>query len=127
MRFITKVVKRSVPSRRLHARIPARATGRLPYQSNASSFRDFGCSFRAILKPPCDLADKYRAITPAGWKQFAIEYRHGTARYHIRVENPHGVESGVARVWLDGQTQNGHSIPLADDGQSHEVRVEMGS
>jgi cyclic beta-1,2-glucan synthetase len=63
---------------------------------------------------------------PANWKQFTIDYRHGSTRYHITVENPHGAEHGVSRTWLDGQVQDGTAVPLADDGKEHQVRVEMG-
>ncbi len=58
------------------------------------------------------------------WPSYEITYRHRSATYHIAVENPQGVESGVSRVVVDGQ--EGASIELADDGGRHEVRVTLG-
>src|SRR5262245_19527844 len=59
------------------------------------------------------------------WPGFEITYRHRSSTYRIAVENPHGLESGTATVRIDGQTQPEAVIPLVDDGQSHEVRVEI--
>jgi hypothetical protein len=42
------------------------------------------------------------------------------------VENPKGVERGVASVTLDGAELPDKVVPLADDGRTHEVRVVMG-
>jgi cyclic beta-1,2-glucan synthetase len=63
---------------------------------------------------------------PAEWKEFEIVYRHGHTQYRIAVRNPHGVESGVKGVWLDGAPQPKGVIELVDDGGTHEVAVEMG-
>jgi cyclic beta-1,2-glucan synthetase len=60
------------------------------------------------------------------WPSFTIVYRHRSATYHIRVENPHGVERGVAEVNVDGQRQEGKEVVLQDDGQAHELRVVLG-
>ncbi|NTW28974.1 MAG: hypothetical protein HGA39_06400 [Coriobacteriia bacterium] len=62
---------------------------------------------------------------PKRWREYEIDYRHGSATYHIRVENPRGVNGGVARVTLDGVALDGHSIPLPDDGAKHEVVVTL--
>jgi cyclic beta-1,2-glucan synthetase len=63
---------------------------------------------------------------PSGWRSFELTYRRGAARYQIHVENPDGVEQGVASVSLDGRPCPGGVVPLADDGKAHEVRVVMG-
>jgi cyclic beta-1,2-glucan synthetase len=64
---------------------------------------------------------------PAGWPQFEIVYRHRTATYRITVENPRGVERGVASVTLDDTPlPPAAPIPLADDGRPHEVRIVLG-
>src|SRR5262249_26493297 len=43
---------------------------------------------------------------PKAWKSFTITYRYRSATYHIRVENPHGVERGVSEVFVDGQIRD---------------------
>jgi cyclic beta-1,2-glucan synthetase len=63
---------------------------------------------------------------PAGWPRYEITYRHGSATYHIVVENPHGVESGVAAVHVDGAPAPDAVVVLHDDGREHEVRVSLG-
>ena len=63
---------------------------------------------------------------PAGWKEFEVELRFRSARYRCRVENPDGVEHGVAEVSLDGTRLPGGAVPLRDDAQEHSVRVVMG-
>jgi cyclic beta-1,2-glucan synthetase len=63
---------------------------------------------------------------PPSWPGFEITYRHGSATYHITVENPAGVERGVRGVTVDGQTPANGAVPLNDDGQVHEVKVVLG-
>jgi cyclic beta-1,2-glucan synthetase len=66
---------------------------------------------------------------PRGWREFEITYKHGrrgATRYHIKVENPHGVCRGIAKLEIDGKVQQSSEIVLADDAQSHDVRVILG-
>ncbi|MEO8599689.1 MAG: phosphorylase, partial [bacterium] len=66
---------------------------------------------------------------PHAWRNFNLNYRHGTARYLITVDNPHGAMTGVATVELDGIAldSNALSVPLIDDGKVHRVHVVMGN
>lgn len=64
---------------------------------------------------------------PPAWQNFEIIFRHGTARYEIRVENPGGVSKGITSLELDGRNLNARdSIPLVDDNSTHKVRLVMG-
>ncbi|HEX3848510.1 MAG TPA: protein ndvB, partial [Steroidobacteraceae bacterium] len=65
---------------------------------------------------------------PPHWPRVEIRLRHGSARYHIAIENPDRVSRGVARIDLDGtQIVGGDGrIELKDDGGQHEVRVILG-
>ena len=63
---------------------------------------------------------------PRHWRGFEVRYKHGTASYEIRVENPAGVSRGVGRVELDGRISGTASIPLVDDGQTHLIVVTLG-
>jgi cyclic beta-1,2-glucan synthetase len=65
---------------------------------------------------PCILRD---------WPHFEIAFRHTSARYEIRVENPHRVCRGVAHVELDGKTLPAGEtrLVLVDDGRTHEVVI----
>ena len=63
---------------------------------------------------------------PRGWRDFEIDYRHGSSRYRIKVENPSGVSRGLRAVEVDGVTQPANEVTLKDDGASHQVRVLLG-
>jgi cyclic beta-1,2-glucan synthetase len=64
---------------------------------------------------------------PREWDSYSIFYQHDNTRYEITVENPNGVASGIKTITMDGERQlKGNSIPLQDDGQVHQVRVELG-
>jgi len=64
---------------------------------------------------------------PTSWKQYEIDWRHQTSRYHIIVRNPEHRSSGVAAVTVDGLAVPPAAIPLLDDGREHEVVVMLGS
>ena len=63
---------------------------------------------------------------PADWPAFRVDYRFGSATYHIEVANPDGVQQGVRRVTLDGREMPEGLIPLEADAGEHRVEVEMG-
>jgi cyclic beta-1,2-glucan synthetase len=64
---------------------------------------------------------------PKAWPGFEMTFRHGSATYEIRVDNPDGRESGVRTVELDGKAicASPVVIPLIDDGAIHHVRVVL--
>ena len=65
---------------------------------------------------------------PGSWPRFEITLRHGASRYEVVVENPQGVQRGIASAELDGVAIAGRplSIPLLDDGAPHRVTVRLG-
>jgi cellobiose phosphorylase len=71
---------------------------------------------RHLLVDPC---------IPRSWSGFEMSYRFGGTTYKIAVENPRGVNRGIAHVELDGTRLTGELIPLADDGMVHFVVVRM--
>ena len=64
---------------------------------------------------------------PREWKGFSMTYKHGSATYEIRVENPHGVENGVSSIAFDDVLLLEDRIPLKDDGKVHRVTVALGA
>jgi len=62
---------------------------------------------------------------PQAWREFSLDYRHGSATYAIRVAR-NGSGGGVLRVMLDGAERADRAIPLVDDGIRHEVMVQLG-
>jgi len=67
-----------------------------------------------------------RPTIPSGWSGFSLTYRYGRTTYHIRVDNPQGVQQGVQEVTLDGVSLPGEHIRLSPDGGEHAVHVRMG-
>jgi cellobiose phosphorylase len=63
---------------------------------------------------------------PAMWPKFSIDWQIGSTSYHIQVVNPDHRCCGVRSAELDGTPANPAAIALLDDGQRHEVRVELG-
>jgi cellobiose phosphorylase len=51
-----------------------------------------------------------------------VHYRFRETVYHIRVHQTPPT-TGDERVSLDGQEQDGRSVPLVDDHQEHRVEV----
>ena len=60
------------------------------------------------------------------WKDYEISYRFGRAMYHIRVENPRGLNHGVGQIVMDGRILTDKNIPLLDDEQIHKIIVTLG-
>ncbi len=65
-------------------------------------------------------------VIPGNWEGFHLRYRHGEAVYDIQVENPEGLERGVAWVELDGQRLPEGLIPLERTLIKHRVVVRLG-
>jgi cellobiose phosphorylase len=63
---------------------------------------------------------------PQDWAGYELNYRYGDTSYRISVENPDGVNHGVRQMTLDGEELDDKGVPLADDGNHHEVSVVMG-
>jgi cellobiose phosphorylase len=59
---------------------------------------------------------------PADWAGFTVHYRFRETVYHISVHQTPPA-TGDERVSLDGQEQDGMSVPLVDDHQEHRVEV----
>lgn len=71
---------------------------------------------RYLLVDPC---------IPKTWNSFSAAYRYGKAVYAITVQNPRGVNRGVARVTVDGRDIQDARVRLIDDGAKHHVTVAM--
>jgi cyclic beta-1,2-glucan synthetase len=63
---------------------------------------------------------------PSSWSDYAIVWRFGRTRYDIAVSNPERLCRGIAEAELDGAQVDPRSIPLADDGGTHQVRLVLG-
>ena len=66
------------------------------------------------------------ATIPHTLQGYTVTRRYRGAIYHIRVENPHAVQKGVASVAVNGSAVAGNLLPLAKPGETVEVTVVMG-
>jgi cyclic beta-1,2-glucan glucanotransferase len=88
------------------------------YRAGLESILGFRLRGAQLVVDPC---------IPRAWPGFNMAFRYRSARYDIAVENPRGVSRGVASVEVDGASLNGErSIALADDRNTHRVRVVLG-
>jgi cyclic beta-1,2-glucan synthetase len=90
-----------------------------------------GWMYRAGLESilgfrPCGDRLQISPCIARSWREYEINYRRGSTSYNIKVENPEGVNQGVASVELDGASQETAEIPLIDDGKFHLIRVVLG-
>ena len=63
---------------------------------------------------------------PSVCKGFTVIRRYRGAEYRIRVENPQGVQKGVARIEVNGSPVAGSVIPVQPAGCSADILVTMG-
>jgi cellobiose phosphorylase len=64
---------------------------------------------------------------PAEWDGFKIKRTFRNAIYEIEVENPQHVSRGVQSVTVDGQPHTSNLLPVFNDGNTHNVKLVMGT
>ncbi len=89
------------------------------YQAGIEWILGFRLRGATLLMDPC---------IPRDWPRYEVDFRYGSARYEVVVENPGGISRGAASRELDGRTLTAGDagIPLVDDGATHGVRVVLG-
>ncbi|HEY5101913.1 MAG TPA: glucoamylase family protein [Steroidobacteraceae bacterium] len=94
------------------------------YRAGLEAVLGFKVHAATLVLAPC---------IPKLWPRFEIVFKYHATRYEITVENPDGVNRGVAHLELDGKPlQQGVSarqarVALMDDGRTHTVRVVLGT
>ena len=63
---------------------------------------------------------------PSDWKGFRVTRKYRSAVYNINVDNPDGVQKGVAEIRVNGETIRGNVIPAAEAGSEVQVEVTLG-
>jgi cellobiose phosphorylase len=64
---------------------------------------------------------------PNGWESYRLKRPFRGAIFDIEVSNPHGMNSGVKSLEIDGERIQGNVIPSHGDGRTHRVKVALGS
>jgi cyclic beta-1,2-glucan synthetase len=63
---------------------------------------------------------------PMHWGRCRARLRFDGGTLDIRIEDPHGVGSGVSELRLDDEVIEGAAVVLPDDGEEHAVLVRLG-
>ena len=69
---------------------------------------------------------RFEPCIPRSWPKFELRYRYRSATYRIVVDNAAGTGRGVRSVELDGQPLPNDTLPLRDDGKTHDALVRLG-
>jgi cellobiose phosphorylase len=69
---------------------------------------------------------KFSPCLPEDWTQIKIRYRYRGTHYGITVRNC-GAGSLIKRILQDGVESSNDFVALVDDGQDHQVEVELGA
>lgn len=67
----------------------------------------------------------FNPTVPSSWDKFSIDYRYRTSLYRINITMVQS-EANTVIVQVNGETQEGPSILLMDDGQTHDVEIRIG-
>jgi len=65
-------------------------------------------------------------VLPPGWRGYTVHYRYRNTIYHIKVTVAGPATWNVRSLRVDDEVQRTKTIPLADDGREHLVRVQVG-
>nr|MBP9663502.1 hypothetical protein [Pyrinomonadaceae bacterium] len=87
------------------------------YRATLETMLGFHLTGETLTIDPC---------IPRSWRDFEIDYRRGDTMYQIKVDNSACVCRGVAEISLDGEVLPSNEVPLAADGQTHQVSVVLG-
>ena len=63
---------------------------------------------------------------PGAFGSFSVDRAFRGAVYHIRVEQPEGIQKGVAFMEVNGRRVDGNVIPVEDGRKEYKVIVHMG-
>ncbi len=88
------------------------------YRAALESILGFNLMGNVVRLNPC---------IPRSWPEFEIQFRNGSTQYVIKVENPLGVSNGIAEAWVDEQPLHDAEFALVSDGNTHNVRVVLGT
>jgi cellobiose phosphorylase len=98
------------------------------YTGSASWFYRVTVQHLLGLRLVAENGDRHFTVDPCipkTWPGFEMVYRDGETTYRITVENPRGVNRGVAWVELDGAVLDEALVPLVADGAEHHVKVML--
>jgi cellobiose phosphorylase len=105
---------------------PRYGASRVPWLSGSAAW-----SFHAATHYILGLRPEYDGLRidpciPSAWKSFSVTRNFRGRKISIEVRNPDGVEKGVRKLVLNGETIEGNLIPAGRLRDENQVLVEMG-
>lgn len=116
-----------VYSQSTHSKYNSRfGNSRLPWLSGTATWAYYAAAqyvlgirpdYKGLLVDPC---------VPADWKGFTASRKFQGKTINIKVENPNGVQKGIAKLTVNGEVVPGNLIPLEKMTATTEVVAVMG-
>ena len=98
----------------------------LPWLSGTASWSYYAATQHILGIRPEEGGLRIDPCIPSEWKGFSVRRLFRGRQLNITVENPEGVEKGVAKVVLNGESIEGDLIFPDSLQEENEVRVVMG-
>ncbi|MBN2201474.1 N,N'-diacetylchitobiose phosphorylase [bacterium] len=105
---------------------PKHGVSRIPWLSGSATWTYYAITQYMLGIQPEVEGLRIDPCIPKKWKGFTVERIFRGNKIRIRVENPNGVEKGVTRVVLNGETIEGNLIPVLKMKAGNDAVVTMG-
>ena len=63
---------------------------------------------------------------PHNWDGFRVQRKFRNAVYNITVQNPQRISKGIKEILVDDKKLSGNTLPVFEDGKTHNVTIIMG-
>ncbi len=105
---------------------PRYGTSRVPWLTGAASWAYYAATQYILGIRPDYKGLRIDPCIPTYWKEFAVVRRFRNKTLNIKVINTSGVQKGVKKITLNGQSIEGNLLPASKMKKENDVVVEMG-
>jgi len=99
---------------------------RVPWLTGAASWAYYAATQYILgIQPEAD-GLRIDPCIPSAWKEFTVTRRFRNRTVNLKVINRDGVQKGVKKIMLNGQSLQGNLIPVSKMKPENDVIVEMG-
>jgi len=99
---------------------------RVPWLSGTASWSYFAATQYILGIRPEQAGLRLDPCIPAAWPGFTVTRQFRDKKLKITVENPNGIQKGVAKLVLNGQELPGNLIPVEALKPVNKIQVVMG-
>lgn len=110
-----------------HARqSPKHGVSRIPWLSGSAAWTYYAITRFILGVRPEMNGIRIDPCVPSRWESFSVRRDFRGKILNITVRNPRGIEKGVKKIILNGETIDGNFIPVSKMNAENEVAVTMG-